>query len=270
MVEYCRGLYRYPHKMIGRELVICTSDEETDVLVLAAHPDDDVLGLCSTLYRHRMNGDRIKIVFVTNGTAGKGESWHLKTKHSRNKANVRYMEAVSALSQINIKEDTIFCLGFPDGGTQRYLQEISMDIMMLMEKLNPKRVYVHCIEGGHVDHDITSFIVKSICNKTGYVNLYEWAEYNPSQPIGTRNIQFFNPNKYSMEQSKVEITEQERVLKRKMLALHKSQDVEQYYMQGEAIRKADSTKLEEELYEYCELSKRRLTPLVAKYYKSIS
>ena len=39
---------------------------------------------------------------------------------------------------------------------------------MLLQKLSPSRVYVHCIEGGHIDHDMTSFVVKNICNKIGY------------------------------------------------------------------------------------------------------
>ena len=40
-----------------------------------------------------------------------------------------------ALSQINISKENIYCLGFPDGGTQRYLKEMSSDISNVIAKI---------------------------------------------------------------------------------------------------------------------------------------
>lgn len=269
-LEYSRGLYRYPNKMIGRNVIINPVNQKTDVLVFAAHPDDDVLGLGTTLYRHSLNGDNIKVVFVTNGTAGAGESWYRKTNISNKRANLRYKEAIQALSQINIAEENIYCLGFPDGGSQRYLETISIDISMLLQNLNPQLVYVHCIEGGHIDHDITSFVVKSICNKIGYTNVFEYAEYNHTQPIGTRDIKFLPSPSNTSEEIIINITEEERNLKRKMLAFHHSQGVQKYFIQGEAIRKADITNSELELFEHCQISKRGLSSIIKRFYKSMS
>ena len=264
-LEYIRGLYRYPNKMLGRHFTINPINNNIDVLVFAAHFDDDVLGLCSTLYRHSLNGDNIKVVFVTNGTAGAGESWYRKIKKSKKRANLRFKEAVQALSQINISKENIYCLGFPDAGTQRYLKEMLIDISMLFQKFNPRRVYVHCIEGGHIDHDITSFVVKTICNKIGFTNVFEWTEYNPSQPIGTKNIKFLPTQSDRFDEIIIDISEEERILKRQMLAFHKSQGVEKYFLQGEAIRQANIFKSEMELYEHCQLSKRRLLPIVKEF-----
>lgn len=262
-IEYIRGLYRYPNKMLGRNFKIDPVNN-TDILVFAAHPDDDVLGLCSTLYRHSLKGEKIKVVFVTNGTAGDGESWHRKINQSENKANVRYQEAVQALSQINISKENIYCLGFPDAGTQRYLKEIFIDISVILQKFNPRRVYVHCIEGGHIDHDMTSFVVKTTCTKLSYTNVFEYAEYNPSQPLGTQNIKFLTSQTNTLEDIVINISEEERILKRKMLAFHQSQDVEKYFMQGEAIRRAEILNSEIELYEHCQLSKENLLTIVKK------
>ena len=80
--------------------------------------------------------------------------------------------------------------------------------------------------------------------------MFEWAEYNPSQPIGTQNIKFLPAQSNRLEEIRIDITEKERILKRKMLAFHQSQDVEKYFMQGEAIRQADIFKTEVELYEH--------------------
>jgi len=41
----------------------------TTVLVLAAHPDDEVLGMGGTIARHAGAGDRVRIVCVTDGSS---------------------------------------------------------------------------------------------------------------------------------------------------------------------------------------------------------
>lgn len=267
--EYSRGLYRYPSKMLGREFKLKNIKNHTDILVFAAHPDDDVLGLSTTLYRHRLNDDNITVIFVTNGSKIKGESWREKVGEHKNRSELRYKEAVQALSLIEIPKENIFCLGYPDGGTQRYLKQMAIDVLMLIQELNPRRVYVHCIEGGHCDHDITSFVVKSICKKVGYFNVFEWTQYNRVQPIGTQNVKFLPPKSCDLKEIRIDISEEERILKRKMLAFHESQDVEKYFCQGEAIRQANFSELEIDLNKYCLFPKRRLLPKVKSFYKSI-
>jgi LmbE family N-acetylglucosaminyl deacetylase len=269
-IEFFRGLYRYPCKMIGRVFHINTIKENIDVLVIAAHPDDDVLGIGTTLYRHQLKGENIIVVFTTNGTNWGKESWRIKVSEAERRASIRYQEAVKALSLIGIPQDNIFCLGFPDGGTHRYLKYLAKDIDLLINKLAPRYIYAHCIEGGHSDHDMTSFVAKSICYKMNYSNLYEWTEYNPQQPLGTKNVRFLPSKFYREEESFVEISAEERDLKKKMLAFHKSQDVEKFFVQGEALRLANLSQIETELKLFCKLSKRRLVPVVKKFQRSIS
>ncbi|WP_409303492.1 PIG-L deacetylase family protein [Peribacillus sp. SCS-155] len=271
-VEFIRGLYQHPNKMIGRKLPPINHHyitKRTDVLVFAAHSDDEVLGLGASLYRHSAKGDNIKIVFTTNGSADWYglQSWHIKTKESTKRAEIRYKEAVNALSLLNIPKENIYCLGYPDGGSQRYLKNMEDDIQFLMKTLNPGKVYVHCIEGGHVDHDMTSFVVKTTCKKIGFNNVFEWAEYNPKQPIGTKNIKFLPNPVNTFKETILDITEEERHLKRMMLSCHKSQQVEEYYAQGEALRQANLKNVEIELMEHCQLPKFRLHSIVKKYNK---
>jgi LmbE family N-acetylglucosaminyl deacetylase len=260
-IEYIRGLYRHPRKMVGRKLQI-NYTSHTDVLVIGAHPDDDVLGLGTTMYRHSLKGDNIKVIFVTNGSGRFGQSWRMKVSDIKRKSEIRYSEAVQALSLINIPKENILCLGYPDAGIHRYLINLSVDILMLIQKLSPGRIYVHCIEGGHSDHDVTSFVVKLICNKIGYSNVFEWVQYNPKQPLGTLDVKFLPTKSTELKGIQIDISKEERLLKRKMLASHNSQDVEQFFLQGEAIRQADISNLEMELYENGELPKEKLFPLV--------
>ncbi|WP_160722239.1 PIG-L deacetylase family protein [Bacillus sp. USDA818B3_A] len=269
-IEYFRGLYRYPNKMVGRKRLNTFNNNKVDALVFAAHPDDDVLGLGTILYRHRLNGDNIVIVFVTNGTARNGESWHIKKSVSKEISEIRYKEAVKALSLINISEENIVCLGYPDKGSQRYLKNISSDILNLIRNLNPHQIYAHCIEGGHGDHDFTSFVVKSICRKIEYTNLFEWAEYNPKQQLGTHDIKFLSTLKSKSQETKIVISKEERRIKKEMLACHTSQNVEKHFLQGEAIRKADTSNFEWELYEHCQFPNSKIKTIVKDYKKKLS
>lgn len=264
-VEYGRGLYRYPKRMIGRE--IPTLAPHPDVIVFAAHPDDDVLGLSATINRHQRKGEKVAVVYVTNGSGDLGESYRLTSKHAKTRSALRYGEARQALSLIGIPKESVYCLGFPDGGTHRYLKNMATDIISLVQKLNPDKIYVHSVEGGHNDHDMVSLAVKSACKKIAFSNLYEWAEYHPTQVLGTEDVKFLEC--YGSE-IKVELTEQEVLLKKKMLALHKSQDVEQFYLMGEAIRPINLSHLEKELHLYSNFPKQKLKSIIDLFNESMS
>ena len=43
----------------------------SNVFVIAAHPDDEVLGCGGTLLKHVDEGDKVYILFVTDGVSGR-------------------------------------------------------------------------------------------------------------------------------------------------------------------------------------------------------
>lgn len=264
-IEYIRGIYRYPKSMAGRKFDLNRINNDVDVLILAAHPDDDVLGLGTTLYRHSLTGSNIVVVFVTNGS---GISWNNRKGNTLEISNMRYKEASQALSLIKIPQENILSLGYPDQGSHRYLKYIAKDINLLIEKLHPKLVYTHCIEGGHSDHDMTSFVVKKVCKKIGFDNLYEWTEYNPRQSIGSKNVRFLPSKVTNFDEEIIDVSNEERMLKKDMLSFHKSQNIEKFYDQGEAIRKSSFVHIENDLQSYCSFPKKRIKVIVQEFNKS--
>ena len=50
--------------------VVLTAPPRGSVLVLAPHPDDESLGCGGAMILHRRQGDRVKVVFVTDGSSG--------------------------------------------------------------------------------------------------------------------------------------------------------------------------------------------------------
>jgi LmbE family N-acetylglucosaminyl deacetylase len=50
------------------------SDTNINVLVVAAHPDDEVLGCGGTIARHGARDDRVDILFLTDGVSARGSA----------------------------------------------------------------------------------------------------------------------------------------------------------------------------------------------------
>ena len=51
------------------------------IFVVAAHPDDEILGCGGTLLKHIYNGDKVYILFVSEGVSGRHEKKDSKKLH---------------------------------------------------------------------------------------------------------------------------------------------------------------------------------------------
>ncbi len=79
-------------------------DGTVEVLVIAPHPDDEVLIAGGVLARARAQRQRVTVVVVTNGDFTCERNGH-----------VRQDETIAALASLGIAEDEVIFLGYPDG-----------------------------------------------------------------------------------------------------------------------------------------------------------
>jgi len=93
------------------------------LLILAPHPDDEVIGCAGIIQQALGVGAEVKVVYLTNGdhnqlafivyekrlTFRKGEFLHM--------GEVRRKEAVKAMELLGLKEKDLIFLGYPDFGT---------------------------------------------------------------------------------------------------------------------------------------------------------
>ena len=121
------------------------------LLVLAAHPDDEVVG-CGTLLRRTVN---TILVFATDGAPNDRKFW--SSYGSREDyAGVRKAEAISAAAVAGVKQTQF--LDIPDLELFRNLIKAHAEISDMATRHRPDTILTHAYEGGHPDHDACSFL----------------------------------------------------------------------------------------------------------------
>jgi LmbE family N-acetylglucosaminyl deacetylase len=269
LIEGSRGI-RYPATLIGRLNYPPPRHSGGGVLVFAAHQDDEVLGLGLTLVKHRSRGDRVTVVFTTNGA---GPNWQESCAIKQAVSATRFKEACDALAIIGIDPAEIVCLGFPDGGLHRYIPEASKDIAALIRAIVPHTIYVHAIEGGHRDHDVTAFVVQEVSARLRISPVFEWAEYNSEAPGGQpiSDARFASdPYVPDFECAPTPFDQSEFTSKQQMLAKYASQAVSiRYYpFRSEILRRARPIHLLPRLAHFTRLSQGRLRSLIGRACRS--
>jgi len=126
------------------------------VLIVAAHPDDEVIGCGGTIVRHVMAGDEVHVVFMTNG-----ESSRIDLNCESNIVN-RHQAAIDVSRLLNICTTQFFDL--PDNKMDTIPL---LDVVRLLEstimKIEPSVVYTHYANDLNIDHCITHRAVMTAC-----------------------------------------------------------------------------------------------------------
>ena len=127
------------------------------ILVIVAHPDDEVLGCGGTIIKHSQNGDSIDLIVMSNG-----EDARINKKDIHKKIKQRYnaLEKSSKILGIN----NIYKFDLPDNKFDSLpLLEIVQKIEPLIIKLKPDIIYTHYFNDLNIDHSCVSKAINTIC-----------------------------------------------------------------------------------------------------------
>ena len=122
-------------------------------LVVAPHPDDEVLGLGIWMRRHRDH--EVHVVHVTDGSP-------LDVPDREAYAEVRKRELREALDQVPVPAARRVQLPFIDKETWRELVPLVEALDDLICRVEPDLVFAPAYEGGHPDHDAAAFAVAMV------------------------------------------------------------------------------------------------------------
>ena len=163
---------------------------QESVLVVASHPDDEILGCGGTIAKHIIAGDQVAIVFMTNGESSRGGA-------VSDNIMIRNKECEGALKVLGIKD--VMSFDYPDNMMDQVpLLEVTKSVESAIDRFNPSIVYTHFSEDLNVDHRITHQAVMTACRPQSWspvksiflfevLSATEWNSNAKSK---------FNPNKF--------------------------------------------------------------------------
>jgi LmbE family N-acetylglucosaminyl deacetylase len=153
----------------------------TRLVVVAPHPDDEVLACGGLLALHAARRGISVIVGVTDGEASHRGS---TTWNAQRLAAARREERCEGLSHLGIDATAVLQIGAPDGGVASHVEQIERALTVLLQ---PTDVVVTTWRlDGHPDHEGTARAVAQACASTGCplleapVWMWHWA--SPGDP----------------------------------------------------------------------------------------
>jgi N-acetylglucosamine malate deacetylase 2 len=192
------------------------------VAIVAAHPDDEVIGAGGQLSRLKA----LTLLHVTDGAPRSMRNAAVGGFVTRRAyARARRGELEQALSLAGIAPEQTDRIGIADQEAAFHLAELSLMLAERLDRIRPDIVITHPYEGGHPDHDSTAFAVHSTCDllkRRGRVPpaIVEMASYHIRD--GTIAALEFLPNG-DRDIVLLPLTDAQQCLKRRMIACFASQ-----------------------------------------------
>ena len=133
------------------------------VMVIAAHPDDEVLGCGGTIARHADSGDRVQIVIVAEGETSR----QLVRDHNKVKDKLSNLATAAENAANILGASGVELLKLPDNR----LDSIDrLDLIKIIEErielYKPQTVYVHHCGDVNIDHRRLHEAVITACRPT--------------------------------------------------------------------------------------------------------
>jgi len=194
------------------------------ILILAAHPDDEVVACAAAIGRARQKGAEIFVFYLTNGCIARTALWPWQRKHYVAKVLRRFAEAEQTARLLNVA---------PAGWSSRPARHLWRNLQAVFDEVKQTiathgidQIWVPAFEGGHADHDALNAVGKKL---SAQVKVLEFAEYNFAN--GKNNShEFLDPN--GTEQT-ILLTREEQKKKHEALKTYASEQQNLNYVKVE-------------------------------------
>lgn len=152
------------------------------LVVVAPHPDDEVLACGGLLASHVARGGACLVAAVTDGEASHAGS---TTVTPQALAMKRRAESVQGLEKLGVRRTEVVRFGLPDGEVRTHAARLTAGLQLI---LRPTDVVVCTWRyDGHPDHEATAQAVATVCAAKDCalleapVWMWHWAEPNSPQ-----------------------------------------------------------------------------------------
>jgi LmbE family N-acetylglucosaminyl deacetylase len=146
------------------------------VLIIAPHPDDEMIGAGGTLALHADAEDHITIAHLTDGERGSRD-------HDASHTGARRQtEALQAAAAIGVAARQVQFLGLPDGGINPYDTAQFTTVLALLRSARPELLYLPHPHDGAFDHEAASALCWRAATMSGSSN---FADCGPAHWVPT-------------------------------------------------------------------------------------
>lgn len=143
---------------------VVTAPERGGVLLLAPHPDDDLIGAGCTAGLHVAQGDEVHVVVVYDGAAG-NEGSHLAPAEF---VAVRQREALAGGAHLGLSSYEFW--GYPEGhepGPDEFRAGVERLAAVIAER-RPRTIYAPWVGEHHVDHHVLARVTRGAIARAGF------------------------------------------------------------------------------------------------------
>lgn len=137
----------------------------TRCLVLAPHPDDEVLGCGGTLASKAQHNDEVFVVYLTNGRLGALSS-------SEDTCERRQREALQAAAILGIPADRLIFLQFEDGHLTDWIVQAIEQVQQIIDKRHIDTIFLPYRREYHRDH-LAAWRIGLACRRNR-LQMYEY------------------------------------------------------------------------------------------------
>jgi N-acetylglucosamine malate deacetylase 1 len=172
------------------------------ILIIVAHPDDEVIGMGGTILKHREKGDTVKIIYLATGITSRRKSGHVNVsdyKFSKKESDVMKKEIEKL--RVNAK-NSCKCLkvtkqkfyDFPDNEMDSIpLLKVIKVIEKEIDEIKPEIVYTHHYGDLNIDHRVVFNAVLTACRPINS-SVREMISFYNSSSTEWNYPSKFNPN----------------------------------------------------------------------------
>lgn len=207
-------------------------------VILAAHPDDEVLGASVVLLR----SPEVHVVYLTDG-APIDPRFRLLNLARAQYADLRRKESTSALALVP-RAPHVHFLGGTDQEAVHKIASLAERFVILLRAIRPDIIVTHPYEGGHPDHDTAALVASLSINMAATDDwrpaLLEMTSYHAQDKSWVNGVFLPQSAHPTSPQLDLYLSHDELATKKLMLGCHASQKsvIEPFRIQPERLRPA--------------------------------
>ena len=164
--------------------------------MLAAHPDDEVLGCGGAIARHADAGDQVNIMFLADGVTARDEVYDPQGRD----ADISAREDMARMAADILGAQPPQFLRLPDNQLDRSsLLEITKVVENALTSVRPDIVYTHHASDLNVDHRIAHQVILTACRPTPDQSvraIYTWETLSSTEWAFAGAVDQFRPSRF--------------------------------------------------------------------------